>query len=130
MARSAVAIPELAHVDVQSEPALSATASDVLAADAVLLITPANIGYMSGAMKHFFDTIYYPCLEATRGMPYGLIVHGNSDTGGAVKSVQSIANALGWSRGAPVVSVINALSGADREMVADVAATLGARAGQ
>ena len=55
-------IPDLAEVDVQIEPALSATAADLLAADAVLLLTPANIGYMSGALKHFFDTVYYPCL--------------------------------------------------------------------
>src|SRR5580700_7352529 len=52
---------------------------------------PANIGYMSGALKHFFDGIYYPCLEATRRRPYGLYVHGASDTGGAVRAVESIA---------------------------------------
>src|SRR3712207_8818071 len=53
--------------------------SDLLAADGVLLGTPANIGYMSGALKHFFDTVYYPCLDATVGLPYGVYVHGNED---------------------------------------------------
>ena len=53
-----------------------------------VLITPANIGYMSGALKHFFDTIYYPCLDATWGRPMALIVHGNDDTAGAVRSVE------------------------------------------
>ena len=54
----------------------------MLEADGVLLGTPANIGYMSGALKHFFDTVYYPCLDATVGLPFGVYVHGNDDTAG------------------------------------------------
>ncbi len=69
-------------VEVVVQPALAATAVDVLGADGYLLGTPANIGYMSGALKHFFDMIYYPCLTATQRRPYALYVHGNSDTGG------------------------------------------------
>lgn len=99
-------LPELAPLDVAVEPALSATASDVLAAGAVLLVTPANIGYMSGAMKHFFDTVYYPCMDATRGLAWGLLVHGNDDTAGAVRSVQKITGALGWQQAAEILSVV------------------------
>ncbi len=105
---SGARLPELAGVEVHVEPALSATASDVLDADAVLLITPANIGYMSGALKHFFDTIYYPCLDATRGLPWGLVVHGNDDTAGAITSVTKIARALQWEQVAQVLSVVGA----------------------
>src|SRR3712207_7987891 len=68
--------------------------SDLLAADGVLLGTPANIGYMSGALKHFFDTVYYPCLDATVGLPYGVYVHGNDDTAGALRSIERITGAL------------------------------------
>ena len=57
---------EIEDVEVVVRPALAATAVDVLGADGYLLGTPANIGYMSGALKHFFDTIYYPCLTATQ----------------------------------------------------------------
>ena len=57
---------EIDDVEVVIRPALTAAAADVLEADGYLLGTPANIGYMSGALKHFFDGIYYPCLEATR----------------------------------------------------------------
>ena len=60
------------EVELTVRPALSAGAADLLAADGVLLGTPANIGYMSGALKHFFDTVYYPCLDATVGLPYGV----------------------------------------------------------
>ena len=59
--------PELEGIEVAVVPALAATVTDVLAADGFLLGTPANIGYMSGALKHFFDQIYYPCLLAKTG---------------------------------------------------------------
>lgn len=91
-------------VDVVHRAALAATVSDVLAADGYLLGTPANLGYMSGALKHFFDTIYYPCLTETQGRPYGLWVHGNNDTTGAVRSVEAVASGLSWQQvAAPVV---------------------------
>ena len=45
-------------VEVVVRPALEATADDVLAADGYLLGTPANFGYMSGALKHFFDSTF------------------------------------------------------------------------
>jgi multimeric flavodoxin WrbA len=122
----AVRQPELADVEVQAEPALSATASDVLAADGIVLLTPANIGYMSGALKHFFDTVYYPCLDATRGMPWGLVVHGNDDTSGAVRSVEKVAGALGWERVAPVVEVVAAPTRPDVSAAGELGATVAA----
>ena len=108
-------------VDVAVRPALTATAVDVLAANAYLLATPANIGYMSGALKHFFDTIYYPVLDATRGRPYGLLVHGNSDTAGAIRAVESIAKGLGWRAVRPAVSVIGEAGPTDRDACRDLA---------
>jgi hypothetical protein len=39
----------------------------------------------SGALGHFFDQIYYPCLEGTVGRPFGLYACSNNDTGGAVR---------------------------------------------
>jgi len=97
---------DLEGVELVIRPALTAAVADVLAADALLLGTPANIGYMSGALKHFFDGIYYPCLEATKRRPYGLYVHGASDTGGAVRAVESITSGLQWRPVRPAVTVI------------------------
>jgi multimeric flavodoxin WrbA len=93
-------------VGVVAKAALEATAVDVLGADAYLLGTPANLGYMSGALKHFFDLIYYPCLASTVGRPYGLYVHGNSDTEGAVRAIEKITTGLQWQTAqAPVTAV-------------------------
>ena len=68
----------------------------MLEADGYLLGTPANLGYMSGALKHFFDQIYYPCLDATIGRPYGVYVHGNSDTDGAQRRSRRCHDRAAW----------------------------------
>src|SRR3954469_17111952 len=95
--------PGIEGVEVVVRPALHATASDVLDADGYLLGTPANLGSMAGALKHFFDTIYYPCLEATRRRPWALYVHGNNDADGAVRDIERIVTGLAWrSVAAPV----------------------------
>ena len=111
-------------VEAVLRPALSAGAADLLAADGVLLGTPANIGYMSGALKHFFDTVYYPCLDATVGLPFGVYVHGNDDTAGALASVQRITGALGWKQVAAPLSLTGAPSREDLEAVRELAATV------
>ncbi len=117
---------EIEGVDVVVVPALTASAVDVLGADGYLLGTPANIGYMSGALKHFFDGIYYPCLEATRRRPYGLYVHGASDTTGAVRGVEAIATGLSWRRARPPVCVTGQPAGADLQECWELGAMLAA----
>src|SRR5690606_35266885 len=62
--------PEAGDVDVREVDALDATADDVRWASGVILGTPAHVGYMSGALKHFFDNAYRPLLDQTRGLPY------------------------------------------------------------
>jgi multimeric flavodoxin WrbA len=119
---------QITGVEVRARPALQTGADDVLAADGILLGTPANFGYMSGALKHFFDTVYYPCMDATRGLPWGLAVHGNTDTTGAVRSVQKMAAALKWEQAAEVLSVIGALQPSDVAAARDLGATLAAMA--
>lgn len=118
--------PEITGVDVVRRPALVAGPADVLAADAILLGTPANIGYMSGALKHFFDQVYYPVLDATKGLPYGLYVHGNLGTEGAVRSVEQIAAGLGWRAAAAPVTVTGAPGQAERAKCRDLGAVLAA----
>jgi NAD(P)H-dependent FMN reductase len=119
----AALVPE---VEVVTRPALSASASDLLAADAVLLGTPANLGYMSGAMKHFFDVVYYPCLEAKIGLPYGVYVHGQNDTTGAVNSIDKATTGMKWRLVAEPVLIIGDPTAADREAVTELGGTLAA----
>src|SRR6059058_5139788 len=107
--------PSIEDVEVVSRPALAATAVDVLGADGYLLGTPANLGYISGALKHFFDQIYYPCLDATIGRPFGLWVHGNSDTTGAIRGVETITTGLRWKAAAEHVTVIGDADQAARD---------------
>src|SRR5687767_13322879 len=104
-------------VEVVVRAALEAHSDDVLAADGFLLGTTANFGYMSGALKHFFDTIFLEAggalsddgsAGATEGgkKPYGLWVHGRYDTTGAVRSVRTIVQALPWVQSAEVLEVV------------------------
>ena len=117
---------EIEGVEVAVRPALTASAVDVLTADGYLLGTPANIGYMSGALKHFFDGIYYPCLEATQRRPYGLYVHGGMDTTGAVRAVQAIATGLRWREIRPPVCVTGAPGKQDLQACWELGALLAA----
>jgi multimeric flavodoxin WrbA len=113
-------------VEVRVRAALTASPVDVLEADGFLLGTPVNIGYLSGALKHFFDGIYYPTLTAKPGAPYGLWVHGNSDTQGAVRAAESITRALGWRKAHDVVEITGPVDAAVREACFDLGATVAA----
>ena len=81
---------------------------------------------MSGALKHFFDGVYYPCLEATRRRPYGLYVHGGMDTTGAVRAVESIATGLQWRAVRPPVTVTGPPGKQDLEACWELGALLAA----
>jgi multimeric flavodoxin WrbA len=123
---SGATAPEIENVRVVRRAALSATASDVLEADGCLLGTPANLGYMSGALKHFFDQVYYPCLDETRGRPFGYYVHGGSDVTGAVRGIETVTTGLGWRRAADAVTVTGEPDKAATEACWELGATLAA----
>ncbi|MGA9715799.1 MAG: NAD(P)H-dependent oxidoreductase [Aeromicrobium sp.] len=124
-------------VDVSVVAALDASADDVLSAHGFVVVTPANFGYMSGAMKHFFDTIFLQVggslsddgsaaeSRATK-KPYGLLVHGRYDTTGAVRSVQGIVQALGWHQSSAVVEILGDVGEVELDRATELGATLAA----
>lgn len=126
-------------VEVYAVPALEATADDALAADAVILGTPANFGYMSGALKHFFDSTFLRIGGALgddgsgsagggqgANVPFGLYVHGRYDTGGAVRSVLSIVGALPWTQSAEVLEALGDVTEEQKESAYELGGTLAA----
>jgi multimeric flavodoxin WrbA len=119
--------PEIEGVDVVRRPALTVTPTDVLEADGYLLGSPANLGYMSGALKHAFDVCYYPCLDATRGRPFGLYLHGNEGTEGAENGVTAITTGLGWVKAAEYVVVSGKPSKSHLESCWELGATVAAQ---
>lgn len=106
--------------------AFDAGPDDVQGCAAVLVATPARFGWMSGAMKDFFERIYHPCLEVTVGLPYALIVKGDTDVEGAVASVERIATGLRWRQVLAPVRVVGPVDAAALEAASELGATLAA----
>ncbi|MEQ8667090.1 MAG: NAD(P)H-dependent oxidoreductase [Rhodospirillales bacterium] len=87
---------EIDNVDVTVLSPFDATAEHVLACDAIILGTTENLGYMSGALKDFFDRSYYGVLEQKQGLPYALYIRAGLDGTGTRRAVESIVGGLRW----------------------------------
>ena len=142
--------PQIEGVEVVERPALEfatggAGHDDLLAADGYLLGTTANFGYMSGALKHVFDSTFLQIGGAldpsgapgesageagtgptTAGRPFGLYVHGRYDLTGAVRSVLSLTGALGWKQGYDVLEAIGDVDEGDLEAAYELGGTIAA----
>lgn len=77
-------------VAVRMLAAFEAGLDDLLEADAVLFGTPENLGYMSGALKDFFDRTFYPAEPHQLGLPYALFISAGNDGSGAVREIDRI----------------------------------------
>jgi multimeric flavodoxin WrbA len=106
-ARKALAEAEAeGEVQVIAKRCAQAGPDDVLAADALLLGTPENFGYMSGMMKDFLERAFYPCEGKVNGRPYALFVGAGQDGSGAVSSVERVVTGLRLRKAAePVIGL-------------------------
>ena len=89
---------DIENVEVRVLAPLEAGPEDVMACDAIILGTTENLGYMSGALKDFFDRSYYPCLEKTEALPFACYIRAGHDGTGTRRAIESITTGLRWKR--------------------------------
>lgn len=132
-----VEVVELAALDFATG---KADHQSLLDADGYILGTTANFGYMSGALKHMFDSTFVKIggalgddgagveapSGATSGRPFGLYLHGRYDATGAIRSVTSITGALGWKQAFKVIEPLGELHKEDLDQAYELGATLSA----
>ncbi len=80
---------------------LEASADDVRASEAVILGTTENLGYMSGALKDFFDRSYFGLLDRTDALPFAFYVRAGQDGTGTRRAIESICGGLKWKLAQP-----------------------------
>ena len=118
--------PDIAGVEVVRRPALTVSPVEMLEADGYVLGSPANLGYISGALKHAFDCAYYQLLDSTQGRPFGVWLHGNEGTEGAQRGLAAITKGLGWVQAAETVVVSGKPAKPDVEACWNLGATVAA----
>lgn len=87
---------EITDVDVRCLAPLETQPEDIIAADAIILGTTENFGYMAGLVKDVFDRCYYPCLDKTEGLPFAFYVRAGLDGTGTIRAIESITKGLRW----------------------------------
>ena len=83
---------DVGDVEVRMLRAAEAGPGDLLWADALMLGTPENFGYLSGALKDFLDRTFYEVEGKLSPLPYAMFVSAGNDGSGAVRAMERIAN--------------------------------------
>ena len=111
-------------IEFRSFLALEAKASDILQSDGIIFGTPANFGYMSGALKDFFDRNYYELEGKVEAVPYAIFVSASTDGTGAVESVRRICRGLNLKEVQEPLVLTKKLSESDQHRVRDFGMTM------
>ncbi len=94
---------DIESVAVRFKSAFEAGPQDLLDADGVIFGTPENFGYMSGALKDFFDRTFYVVEGQIKNPPYAVFVSAGNDGTGALTAIRRIV------RGFPMSEVQEAV---------------------
>ena len=119
--------PALEGVDVKVVEALDATIDDLTSADAILLGTSANFGYISGALKHFFDTTFRAAQDVTKGLPFSYWIRGGFDTTGAENAMKTITTGYKWELAAEPVVFVGSLDDDISDRLVNLGGTMAAQ---
>ena len=83
---------EVSGVTVRYLTAWNAGPRDLLWAHGLLLGTPENLGYMSGAMKDFLDRTFYEVEGKLQPLPCAIFISAGNDGSGALRGLRRIIN--------------------------------------
>ncbi len=79
-------------IDCRFKTAVESDKDDLLWSDGIIFGTPENFGYMSGALKDFFDRTFYEVEGQLEGKPYCIFIGAGNDGTGALSSIRRICN--------------------------------------
>ena len=117
---------DIEGVEVRAGLALESGPEELSWADALLLGTPENFGYMSGGMKDFLDRTFYPCEGKLEGMPYAMFISAGNDGSGALNAIRRIATGFGFREVREPVLVVGELTAAHLEACAALGTAMAA----
>ena len=118
--------PDIAGVQTQLLRAREAGPENLIWADAVILGTPENFGYMSGAMKDFLDRAYYPCEGKLEATPFAMFIAAGNDGTMAALSIRRILSGLAFKEIHEPVIVVGKLTKNHIKTLERLGATLSA----
>ncbi|MCP4235408.1 MAG: flavodoxin family protein [Aestuariibacter sp.] len=88
--------PDINDINVVVAPPAAVQPEDLCKAQAVIIGTTENLGYMAGLTKDLFDRCYYPCLEHTQAMPFSFYIRAGQDGTGTLRAITSVTTGLRW----------------------------------
>ena len=114
------------NVDVTMQSTFDTSAEDLLNANALILGTPENFGYMSGAMKDFFDRTFYEVEGKLAPLPYAIFISAGNDGSGALTAIRRIAKGYPFIESQEPIVVKGKLNVEDRNRCVELGLTFSA----